>query len=65
MKKHKRICIIIILILAQLLMLAACSRTKEPREIDALTEYSLADLQQTFVYKNVLNAQPCLKRENA
>ena len=40
--------IIVILILAQLFMLAACSRTKEPREIDALTEYSLADLQSTF-----------------
>ena len=40
--------VIIILILAQLLMLGACSRTKAPREINALTEYSLADLQQTF-----------------
>ena len=40
--------VIIILILAQLLMLGACSRTKAPREIDGLTEYSLADLQQTF-----------------
>ncbi|MBO6060967.1 MAG: hypothetical protein J6P98_02450, partial [Clostridia bacterium] len=37
-----------ILILAQLMMLAACSRPKETREIDALTEYAIADLRLAF-----------------